>query len=87
MCFHFKIMCFIKFQETLHKHATETNGDCKIRSLSTHLVDSEEFVKQHTGPAKDKSLFKNWPLMSSIVLFCIVSFDDMAYTEVCTNYV
>uniref|UniRef100_A0A0E0IXW1 Major facilitator superfamily (MFS) profile domain-containing protein n=1 Tax=Oryza nivara TaxID=4536 RepID=A0A0E0IXW1_ORYNI len=49
---------------------------------STHLVDSEEFVKQHTGPAKDKSLFKNWPLMSSIVLFCIVSFDDMAYTEI-----
>ncbi|EEC67623.1 hypothetical protein OsI_35010 [Oryza sativa Indica Group] len=41
-----------------------------------------EFVKQHTGPAKDKSLFKNWPLMSSIVLFCIVSFDDMAYTEI-----
>ncbi|KAF2906542.1 hypothetical protein DAI22_12g025500 [Oryza sativa Japonica Group] len=40
------------------------------------------FVKQHTGPAKDKSLFKNWPLMSSIVLFCIVSFDDMAYTEI-----
>ncbi|KAF2909379.1 hypothetical protein DAI22_11g021400 [Oryza sativa Japonica Group] len=69
-------------QETLHKHATERNGDCKIGSLSTHLVDSEEFVKQHTGPAKDKSLFKNWPLMSSIVLFCIVSFDDMAYTEI-----
>uniref|UniRef100_A0A0E0F2D7 Major facilitator superfamily (MFS) profile domain-containing protein n=1 Tax=Oryza meridionalis TaxID=40149 RepID=A0A0E0F2D7_9ORYZ len=69
-------------QETLHKHATERNGDCKIGSLSTHLVDSEEFAKKHTGPAKDKSLFKNWPLMSSIVLFCIVSFDDMAYTEI-----
>uniref|UniRef100_A0A0E0BNL2 Uncharacterized protein n=1 Tax=Oryza glumipatula TaxID=40148 RepID=A0A0E0BNL2_9ORYZ len=41
-----------------------------------------QFVKQHTGPAKDKSLFKNWPLMSSIVLFCIVSFDDMAYIEI-----
>nr|ABA95731.1 hypothetical protein LOC_Os12g03950 [Oryza sativa Japonica Group] len=49
-------------------------------SYKLHLAP--EFVKQHTGPAKDKSLFKNWPLMSSIVLFCIVSFDDMAYTEI-----
>ncbi|BAT12567.1 Os11g0136400 [Oryza sativa Japonica Group] len=80
-CFVILISC-IWLPETLHKHATERNGDCKIGSLSTHLVDSEEFVKQHTGPAKDKSLFKNWPLMSSIVLFCIVSFDDMAYTEI-----
>uniref|UniRef100_A0A0D3HR41 Major facilitator superfamily (MFS) profile domain-containing protein n=1 Tax=Oryza barthii TaxID=65489 RepID=A0A0D3HR41_9ORYZ len=79
-CFVILISC-IWLPETLHKHATERNGECKIGSLSTHLVDSEEFVKQHTGPAKDKSLFKNWPLMSSIVLFCIVSFDDMAYTE------
>uniref|UniRef100_A0A0E0BF00 Major facilitator superfamily (MFS) profile domain-containing protein n=1 Tax=Oryza glumipatula TaxID=40148 RepID=A0A0E0BF00_9ORYZ len=80
-CFVILISC-IWLPETLHKHATERNGDCKIGSLSTHLVDSEEFVKQHTSPAKDKSLFKNWPLMSSIVLFCIVSFDDMAYTEI-----
>ncbi|XP_052135809.1 protein ZINC INDUCED FACILITATOR-LIKE 1-like [Oryza glaberrima] len=80
-CFVILISC-IWLPETLHKHATERNGECKIGSLSTHLVDSEEFVKQHTGPTKDKSLFKNWPLMSSIVLFCIVSFDDMAYTEI-----
>uniref|UniRef100_A0A0E0MC63 Major facilitator superfamily (MFS) profile domain-containing protein n=1 Tax=Oryza punctata TaxID=4537 RepID=A0A0E0MC63_ORYPU len=69
-------------QETLHKHAIERKGDCKTGSLSTHLVDSQEFAEQQTSPDKDKSLFKNWPLMSSIVLFCIVSFDDMAYTEI-----
>lgn len=28
------------------------------------------------------SLFKNWPLMSSIMVYCAFSLHDMAYTEV-----
>ncbi|XP_015698104.1 probable peptide/nitrate transporter At3g43790 isoform X3 [Oryza brachyantha] len=80
-CLAILISC-IWLPETLHKHATERNGDCENESLSTHLLDSEELAEQHISAAKNKSLFKNWPLMSSIILFCIVSFDDMAYTEI-----
>lgn len=29
-----------------------------------------------------KNLFKNWPLMSSIIVYCIFSLHDMAYIEV-----
>ena len=28
------------------------------------------------------SLLKNWPLMSSIIVYCIFSLHDMAYSEV-----
>lgn len=37
---------------------------------------------QESGIRKKKSLFRNWPLMSSIIVYCIFSFHDMAYTEV-----
>lgn len=29
------------------------------------------------------SLFKNWELMTSILVYCIFSLHDMAYSEVC----
>uniref|UniRef100_A0A0D9XWM0 Major facilitator superfamily (MFS) profile domain-containing protein n=1 Tax=Leersia perrieri TaxID=77586 RepID=A0A0D9XWM0_9ORYZ len=69
-------------KETLHKHAIEKKGCCASESLSTRLVDLEEVDEQRITSSTNKNLFKNWPLMSSIVLFCIVSFDDMAYTEI-----
>jgi hypothetical protein len=31
---------------------------------------------------KDENLFLNWPLMSSIVVYCIFSLHDIAYQEV-----
>ncbi|KAJ6428662.1 hypothetical protein OIU84_020352 [Salix udensis] len=33
-------------------------------------------------PASNESLLKNWPLMSSIIVYCIFSLHDMAYTEI-----
>ncbi|ONK78528.1 uncharacterized protein A4U43_C02F19780 [Asparagus officinalis] len=33
-------------------------------------------------PASKKNLFKNWPLMSSIIVYCVFSLHDMAYTEI-----
>lgn len=38
-----------------------------------------EFEK---NDAPQKNLLKNWPLMSSIIVYCIFSLHDMAYTEV-----
>jgi hypothetical protein len=65
-------VCFIKPQETLHKHKLHKTEDQGI----------EDFAEQQNSSTTNKSLLKNWPLMSSIILFCVTSFDDMAYTEV-----
>lgn len=37
---------------------------------------------EEKGPIAKESLIKNWPLMSSIILYCVFSLHDMAYTEV-----
>ncbi|KAL2942991.1 Protein ZINC INDUCED FACILITATOR-LIKE 1 [Bienertia sinuspersici] len=37
---------------------------------------SEESIKGK------KNLYKNWPLMSAIIVYCIFSLHDMAYTEI-----
>ncbi|CAO2143177.1 unnamed protein product [Urochloa humidicola] len=56
--------------------------DPHLESLFACLSDSEEFVEQYSTSTKNKGLLTNWPLMSSIVLFCITCFDDMAYSEI-----
>ncbi|KAK9070162.1 hypothetical protein SSX86_010562 [Deinandra increscens subsp. villosa] len=61
--------------ETLHFH--------KDNELESALCvpDAEE----KTDEKKDSSfisLLKNWPLMSSIIVYCIFSLHDMAYTEI-----
>ncbi|KAJ6802802.1 protein ZINC INDUCED FACILITATOR-LIKE 1-like isoform X1 [Iris pallida] len=33
-------------------------------------------------PAPKENLFKNWPLMSSVIVYCVFSLHDMAYTEI-----
>ncbi|KAJ0043737.1 hypothetical protein Pint_18358 [Pistacia integerrima] len=32
--------------------------------------------------ASQKSLLKNWPLMSSIIVYCVFQLHDMAYSEI-----
>lgn len=75
-------MCCILFQETLHKHKLNMKEDQTIRYSYSHLADFEESMEGHTSSTKYMDLLKNWPLMSSVILFCIISFDDSAYTEV-----
>ncbi|KAG2622854.1 protein ZINC INDUCED FACILITATOR-LIKE 1-like isoform X1 [Panicum virgatum] len=69
--------------ETLHKHKVSENENQSIEALEAHLIDPKEKVEESGSlGTKKKSLFKNWPLMSSIIIYCIFSFHDMAYTEV-----
>ncbi|CAL4988383.1 unnamed protein product [Urochloa decumbens] len=68
--------------ETLHKHKGSENENQSIEGLEAHLIDPEEKVEESGSLNTKKSLFKNWPLMSSIIVYCIFSFHDMAYTEV-----
>jgi hypothetical protein len=70
----------------LHKHKFDEKKDQETRHSIGHLTDFEESIEQHSSSTKNKNLFKNWPLMSSIILYCIVYFDDGAYTEVFLKY-
>ena len=38
-------------------------------------------------PHPEKSLYKNWPLMSSIIAYCVFTLHDTAYSEVTTIHV
>ena len=73
-------------QETLHKpHRKERSCFDSFDSLETaHFpTDENESTEKTEGdPKPKKSLFKNWPLMSSIIVYCLFSLQDMAYTEV-----
>jgi hypothetical protein len=72
-------------QETLHNH--NQNGrlhDDSFEALETASCGSNaNEMKQKAEEQKPKeSLMKNWPLMSSIIVYCVFSLHDMAYTEV-----
>lgn len=63
----------------LHKvpcHDSLEKLECAHESDETEDTDGKR-KKDSTG-----SLFKNWPLMSSILVYCVFSLHDMAYTEV-----
>lgn len=76
-----KKICSITFQETLHKHKHIDKEEQAARYSNIRLSDLEESSEQDSS-TKGKKLFKNWPLMSSIIHYCIISFDDAAYSEV-----
>ncbi|CAN6325720.1 unnamed protein product [Urochloa humidicola] len=87
-CLCVSIFCFVVLMsciflpETLHKHKLGDKEDQASRHSVAHLVDVEESVERHTSSTKYTELLKNRPLMSSIILFCFISFDDSAYTEI-----
>ncbi|CAI0410484.1 unnamed protein product [Linum tenue] len=60
--------------ETLHTHK-EKRAACD---------DSFDALETASGEQKKQaaSLLRNWPLMSSIMVYCIFSLHDMAYTEI-----
>ncbi|KAG9129335.1 hypothetical protein Leryth_016631 [Lithospermum erythrorhizon] len=77
---------YMKLPETLHNHKEEiTSVDDVYKSLESprqvsedKLVETEEIQK----PTSKWSMLKNWPLMSSILVYCIFSLHDMAYSEI-----
>ncbi|GAB2238774.1 hypothetical protein Droror1_Dr00024687 [Drosera rotundifolia] len=59
--------------ETLHIH-NETK--------SVEDISSPKALKGATPQASSKSLIKNWPLISAIIVYCLFSLHDMAYSEI-----
>ncbi|KAL8529310.1 hypothetical protein ACS0TY_006655 [Phlomoides rotata] len=73
------IYCFW-IPESLHTHNSEkvpTRGSYDALEAATQWSDGKE-----TNTTSKKSLVKNWPLMSSIIVYCIFSLHDMAYSEI-----
>jgi hypothetical protein len=67
-------------------HGENVSPDASEEGLETGSSGSNvnEKTKQieGRGPIAKESLLKNWPLMSSIIVYCVFSLHDMAYTEV-----
>ncbi|KAL5546913.1 hypothetical protein UlMin_006600 [Ulmus minor] len=63
--------------ETLHfhnKNDEESDDFSNFSDLKQKLQESEETSQQ--------SLLRNWPLMSSIIVYCVFQLHDMAYSEI-----
>ncbi|XP_068659656.1 protein ZINC INDUCED FACILITATOR-LIKE 1-like [Aristolochia californica] len=73
--------------ETLHKHSGLKKEDCDSSDdieATPNCSELKEYVKgsEKKGASSNESLLKNWPLMSSIIVYSIFSLHDMAYTEI-----
>ncbi|THU70150.1 hypothetical protein C4D60_Mb08t22000 [Musa balbisiana] len=69
------VACFW-LPETLHIH-----DKWEIEDLEGSLIrcETRESSEETEAP---KSLIKNWPLMSAIIVYCVFSLQDMAYSEI-----
>ncbi|CAL1374004.1 unnamed protein product [Linum trigynum] len=64
--------------ETLHVHKEErTSVDDSYDALETAASGDDG-----KRPAVAQSLLRNWPLMSAIIVYCVFSLHDMAYSEI-----
>ncbi|PON46756.1 Major facilitator, partial [Parasponia andersonii] len=76
-----------RLPETLHFH---TKNDEELKKFysslgaSSHESDIEETMEasEERCPTSKQSLLRNWPLMSSIVVYCVFQLHDMAYAEI-----
>ncbi|RZC79145.1 hypothetical protein C5167_003382 [Papaver somniferum] len=66
-------------QETLHKHSAPNEESYEADHVTEKIQENEE-VRSVTD--SKGSLFTNWPLISCIVVYCIFSLHDMAYSEI-----
>ncbi|KAH7547677.1 hypothetical protein JRO89_XS14G0001500 [Xanthoceras sorbifolium] len=71
--------------ETLHMHHDDNiSYDASFDALESASGLSTAQLKQEVAEKRTskQSLIKNWPLMSSIIVYCVFSLHDMAYTEI-----
>ncbi|KAH7522554.1 hypothetical protein FEM48_Zijuj07G0150900 [Ziziphus jujuba var. spinosa] len=74
-------------KETLHFHTRsdeESEDSCNAPVASTYAVDMRGSLQRYEEKSRDSQqrLLKNWPLMSSIITYCVLHLHDMAYTEI-----
>ncbi|WCJ19140.1 zinc induced facilitator-like 1 [Euphorbia peplus] len=75
------VACFW-LPETLHNHGGNNDPIDAIESASVESKENERGDNEGNKPSNGESLLRNWPLMSSIIVYCVFSLHDMAYTEI-----
>ncbi|XP_048334007.2 protein ZINC INDUCED FACILITATOR 1 isoform X2 [Ziziphus jujuba] len=80
------VVCFW-IPETLHFHSRsdeESEDSCNAPAPSTYAVDMRGSLQRYEEKGQDsqQNLLRNWPLMSSIITYCVFQLHDMAYTEI-----
>ncbi|CAF1697331.1 unnamed protein product [Brassica napus] len=70
----------LRIPETLHNH--KIGDDASSHDESIKFLSHDPESHKVTERNEKNSLLKNWPLISSIIVYCILSLHDMAYTEV-----
>ncbi|KAL3731836.1 hypothetical protein ACJRO7_028665 [Eucalyptus globulus] len=70
--------------ETLHMHHVSSELDESCEDAETAPLQSGVKCKTQKvgGKASKKSLVCNWPLMSSIIPYCVFSLHEVAYVEI-----
>ncbi|PKI40284.1 hypothetical protein CRG98_039309 [Punica granatum] len=79
-------ICCWWLPETLHTHGDmeEKKPDSSDMEVSSGVSDGIGGVtedEEHRSSSK-ASLWKNWPLMSTIIVYCVFSLQEIAYNEV-----
>ncbi|XP_057437385.1 protein ZINC INDUCED FACILITATOR-LIKE 1-like [Lotus japonicus] len=72
------LIACIWIPETLHNH----KGGNECTDDAEALENGSNRINKGNTTQKNENLLMNWPLMSSIIVYCIFSLHDMAYTEV-----
>ncbi|KAK9265800.1 hypothetical protein L1049_003406 [Liquidambar formosana] len=73
--------------ETLHMHNYNNKSQAdsydalEAASCDSNAEDKKQEIEGREETSKE-SLIRNWPLMSSIIVYCVFSLHDMAYTEI-----
>ncbi|CAF2135937.1 unnamed protein product [Brassica napus] len=74
------LCCFIP--ETLHNHKQDiTSDDDSYEVLEAASRESTGKTGKNEKTSQG-SLLKNWPLMSSIIVYCVLCLHDTAYSEI-----
>ncbi|CAI0453099.1 unnamed protein product [Linum tenue] len=75
-------------QETLHIHGKKLNERCDSRNITREDSAEESTVKSDIEEASNirkprkANLLRNWPLMSTIIVYCVFSLQEIAYSEI-----
>ncbi|XP_042488195.1 protein ZINC INDUCED FACILITATOR-LIKE 1-like isoform X2 [Macadamia integrifolia] len=79
------VVCFW-LPETLHTHKgndEEQHDSYDALKAPLDVSHAEKVTEEiQGGRTPKKSLLKNWPLMSAIIVYCVFSLHDMAYSEI-----
>ena len=70
----------------MHKHTGDIT-DNTIETVEDPLASTDAQEMSLGGSGGFLKLFKNWPLMSAIILYSIFALEDVAYIEVKLPYV